>query len=788
MKFPFKKRYYKLICLVLFLGIISIFSGAVNATTINVDNSTPNSIAAAINTASSGDIINLTSGNYYEHDIKINKSISIKGPEFKGNNKPTVMIDAQNLGRVFNISSNVLVTLNYLQIQNGNAVEDKDNNFGGGIYNQGYLVINNCIIQNSTAKNGGGVYNNYTGSLSLNVTDINNNTAIYMGGGIFNNGDMNYYNTLNLNNTNIYDNIASLGGGGIYSQYGKLTLNNTQLYNNNGRGISSMGDAWLNISNTNIFNNNVGGIVSSADSLTLINSNLYNNTASNGGAINYDGDFMAISNCTIYNNSASIAGGGIYNSGTISLINSNLYNNSAINGGAVYTAGELRFMYNNQLYNNSATNGGGVYVNVTDSSVNVNFRYCRIIGNIANKGADIYCKNGEVDAKYNWWGSNNDPKSRVYVYSGDVLVNPWYVLTVTANPTTLKNNDNSTITADLYHYSNGGVANYSLFNGIPINFNTTLGILNGPIIIVDGIANATLNSVSSGIADVSVTIDNQIVHTSVIIDTISPTASANLNNGFYNTDKNISLIMSENGTIYYTTNGTTPTTSSTKYTTTIPITSTTTLNYLAVDLAGNLSPIYTQTYTIDKTKPTTTTTPPGGLYNTNKAITLKMSEVGTIYYTTNGTTPTKSSKKYTSPITFTSTTTLKYLAVDLAGNLSPIYTQTYKIDKTAPKISTTNPTNLKTGISRTSTIIIKFSEYIKASTNFNNIAIKNLSTGKTTSITRTISQNNNTIYIKNNSKKTAYTWYQITIPTKAIKDYAGNSLIATYTFKFKTGG
>ena len=62
-----------------------------------------------------------------------------------------------------------------------------------------------------------------------------------------------------------------------------------------------------------------------------------------------------------------------------------------------------------------------------------------------------------------------------------------------------------------------------------------------------------------------------------------------------------------------------------------------------------------------------------------------MSEAGTIYYTVNGTTPTTSSTKYTSPLLITATTTLKFLAKDLAGNLSPIYTQTYTIDKTVPR-------------------------------------------------------------------------------------------------------
>ncbi len=80
-----------------------------------------------------------------------------------------------------------------------------------------------------------------------------------------------------------------------------------------------------------------------------------------------------------------------------------------------------------------------------------------------------------------------------------------------------------------------------------------------------------------------------------------------------------------------------PTTSSNVYTGPISITSTTTLKFFAVDLAGNPSPTYTETYTIDTTTPTANANPTGGLYNTTQNVVITTSEPGTIYYTTNGT-------------------------------------------------------------------------------------------------------------------------------------------------------
>jgi hypothetical protein len=191
------------------------------------------------------------------------------------------------------------------------------------------------------------------------------------------------------------------------------------------------------------------------------------------------------------------------------------------------------------------------------------------------------------------------------------------------------------------------------------------------------------------------------------IDTIPPTAGVNPTGGLYNTTKTVTLSMNEPGTIYYTTNGTIPTTSSNLYTNPISITITTTLKYLAIDLAGNKSPIYTQTYTIDKTIPTASATPTGGYYNITQNVTLKMSENGTIYYTINGTTPTTTSTKYSTPVIISSTTALKYLAIDLAGNKSPIYTQTYTIDKTIPTASAT-PTG--GSYNNTQSVTLKMSE------------------------------------------------------------------------------
>ncbi|WP_176720333.1 chitobiase/beta-hexosaminidase C-terminal domain-containing protein, partial [Methanobacterium sp. A39] len=183
------------------------------------------------------------------------------------------------------------------------------------------------------------------------------------------------------------------------------------------------------------------------------------------------------------------------------------------------------------------------------------------------------------------------------------------------------------------------------------------------------------------------------------------------------------------------------------------------------------------------TAPTASASVKAGTYNTAKLITLKMSEAGTIYYTLNGKTPTTSNARYSKAINMASTHTLKFFAVDKAGNKSPVYTVKYVIDKTRPYVKVMYPKKSSTGISRSSTLYLKFSENIKTSINWSKVYIKNLKTGKKVAVSKVIK--NNVLYFKT-GKRSAYTWYQIYIPASAIKDAAGNNGIS-YTWKFKTG-
>jgi len=102
------------------------------------------------------------------------------------------------------------------------------------------------------------------------------------------------------------------------------------------------------------------------------------------------------------------------------------------------------------------------------------------------------------------------------------------------------------------------------------------------------------------------------------------------------------------------------------------------------DNAGNWSTAYTDTIFLDETNPATNASPAGGIYNTAQSVTLTCNDgAGSgcykIYYTTDDSTPTTGSPVYSAPINITTTTILKFMAVDLAGNQGSIKLEIYSI-------------------------------------------------------------------------------------------------------------
>ncbi len=140
--------------------------------------------------------------------------------------------------------------------------------------------------------------------------------------------------------------------------------------------------------------------------------------------------------------------------------------------------------------------------------------------------------------------------------------------------------------------------------------------------------------------------------------------------------------------IYYTTNGSTPTTSSTRYSRPITVSASTNFQAIAVTSGGSLSPVTKAWYTITLDAATPTVSPAAGTYNAIQSITLKDSTPGaTIRYTLDGTYPTTSSPLYTGPIKATKTTAIIATASAPNFNASSAVRATYTVVAPPPSIS-----------------------------------------------------------------------------------------------------
>jgi CSLREA domain-containing protein len=182
----------------------------------------------------------------------------------KGKGTENLSISGNNQSRVFFVNNLSIASIENLTVTNGFA--NAGLGIGGGILNNGRLVIDELIVKENTGNSfGGGVYNNGNGSLVIR-------------------------------NTTIKDNISPAQGGG--------------LYNSMGGAVTVM----RSIVNGNRANDNGGGITNGGF-MTVINTTVSGNTSNqNGGGIYNVNLFnsLNLSNTTIAKNTAQQSGGGVY--------------------------------------------------------------------------------------------------------------------------------------------------------------------------------------------------------------------------------------------------------------------------------------------------------------------------------------------------------------------------------------------------------------------------------------------------------------------------------------------
>jgi hypothetical protein len=176
---------------------------------------------------------------------------------------------------------------------------------------------------------------------------------------------------------------------------------------------------------------------------------------------------------------------------------------------------------------------------------------------------------------------------------------------------------------------------------------------------------------ASGMANSNVASATYTIQQKVATPTFSP------GGGTYTSSMTVTISDSTSGaTIYYTTDGSTPTTSSAVYSGPISINRTATVKAMAAASGMANSNIASDTYTLQAATPTFS--PPGGAYLLPQLVSISDSSPGvTIYYTTDGSTPTTASSVYSGPILVVLKTTIRAMAVAPGWSRSPVASATY---------------------------------------------------------------------------------------------------------------
>jgi uncharacterized repeat protein (TIGR01451 family) len=414
--------------------------------------------------------------NIATNTLKNTQSIGKDGIHIKGNNNT--------------VSDN---TIDNIQ-ENGVYINGKQNKvFGSSQYSQS---ISNCALAGIRLSTGSSPFQ------SKDVNDVYNNLLEKNFHGI---------HVLLSSSNEIHDNKIIEHHQGIYLRdsasndiYGNMVKWNKEF------GINIENILWLPSKSNTVHNNTVSECIISG--ISLINIELSNQKTLN----------------QIYENDISAC---------LTGINSFWENADVIRDNTITLVGvgiALEFSKDTTIFQNRIrVDLIGIWF-ISSSSDNVSFNSISSLGHaLINTGITIkklHFPPGDVNAKYNWWGSNDDPGSQIE--GPNVEYEPYLVLSVDANPETIFDSaplNTSTITADLWHDSSGNYhdpAYGHVPDGIPVAFDIenipNLGSLN-PLEppTSSGSAASTFTATDTGDADITATAGWQTVHASVTIDALS---------------------------------------------------------------------------------------------------------------------------------------------------------------------------------------------------------------------------------------------------------------------------
>ena len=323
----------------------------------------------------------------FVNGIVVDHLVNMKGNDFT--------INANNLGRIFDVTSTGKLNIYSANLINGRA------DMGGAIYNTGKTYALDTTFKDNTATTmGGAVFNNGTLTIEKCIVDNNDITKRtssdsedYGGAAIYNW----YDSTLFIKNSTISNNLKNYKNGdyvvGAVTSLGKTIISqNSYFVNNSGRWGGAITTSGSSLPGKKV------------NELTISDSTFSKNGGLYGAGIFIQGSKFSITSCVFDSNTASGKGNMTPNDNngaaievtntdkaiTGTIYKSTFTNNKAQYGGAIdICAGTIKIT-NSKFINNSAdVEGGAIDINAANGNPKVTISSSNFINNSAPVGGAI---------------------------------------------------------------------------------------------------------------------------------------------------------------------------------------------------------------------------------------------------------------------------------------------------------------------------------------------------------------------------------------------------------------
>lgn len=195
------------------------------------------------------------------HTITLAANIVLSGPAIPLHNDTATeliidgdgyKLDGKRKGSVLSIAAGTKARVRDISLVGGQGSSGPNGNWGGGIYNQGDLTVENSTLTGNIAARGGGIANDGSGTAKLTIlrSTLSGNVATGVGGGILNVAEDGGSATLHLENATLTGNYAATGGGGLYNQADNGTATATIAYSTLALNTATVGGGGIHATTT----------------------------------------------------------------------------------------------------------------------------------------------------------------------------------------------------------------------------------------------------------------------------------------------------------------------------------------------------------------------------------------------------------------------------------------------------------------------------------------------------------------------------------------------------------